>query len=270
MQAAEASRQIKKKITIQQESLRFGKTLELASKALKPHGASSSQSGPITASSHTASSSQQQQQQQRSSPSSVADDSASIISFAMPMSTSTPKMPSQPPTSKSESSATSPSMNYPVMSLIKAVSQRSDQPDQGHGQGHGYRGQSSSSEPAVLPVTVSETSSHKSQSDKHSRSGGKTEKPMSVDLTVQKKCARDAFFSSLSSPPTPTTTSSPIGSGPMLSVDSPTEGATRISPSGTSSGRSIPTLVRSMAITKPSFEMSTAVSASYPQIATQG
>lgn len=265
-QAAETARMIKKKITTQQESLRFGKSIELATKALKPHGAPSSScsGGPSSMGCHPASSGQPMM----SSPSSTASDTSSVISFAMPMSTSTPKSASQPPTSsRQESSATSPSMSYPVMSLIRHVDPKSEK-SQGHN-GHrddrhvkvldtrGYRYDSGQghSEPAILPVTSSETSSSQKKGDKTS------EKPKSVDLNSQKSAARAAFFSSLTSPSTPTTSSSPISTGgTTLTIDSPTEGSTKISPaSGTSPMRGIPTLVRSSAVTMPCTSISTAV-----------
>ncbi|XP_052798223.1 coiled-coil domain-containing protein CG32809-like isoform X3 [Mya arenaria] len=242
IQAAEAKRQIKKKITTQQESLRFGKSLELASKALKPHGAASSHSGAETRagsqSGHTGS----------SSPSPY--DASSIISFAMPMSTSTPKSGNQHPTSKTESSATSPSMTYPVMSLIETVTPKSDH------RGQGQRDQTS--EPAILTVTSSEVSSQKRPTEGQSSCEKiDNDEPKSVDLISQKTAARAAFFSSLSSPPTPTTCTSPISTGTTLSIDSPTEGVAKIPSSGTTSARGIPTLVRSMAVSQPSYEIST-------------
>lgn len=185
LQAAEAARQIKKKITTKQESLRFGKSLELATKALKPSGAAptSQPGGTTTAVSYQSSN----DDMHSSSPSKSASDTSSVISFVMPMSTSTPKSASQPSTSKPESLATSPSMSYPVMSLIRAVSPRTEQSHskiQSHGEmkvkiheyksegedGKGREKASDSksgksvefrSEPAVLPVTSSETAVQK-------------------------------------------------------------------------------------------------------------
>lgn len=273
LQAAETARMIKKKIITQQESLRFGKSLEMASKALKPQGAapSSSYTGGTTSSgchqvplSHV----------MMSSPSSATHDTSSVISFAMPMSTSTPKSASQPPTSsKQESSATSPSMTYPVMSLIRHVDPKSEHSvghhghkDEHHARVHDPKGQGQRhemsghayGEPAVLPVTSSETSSGHRKSDR--KLGKEAEKPKSVDLNSQKSAARAAFFSSLTSPSTPTTTSSPISTGTTLLIESPTEGSAKISPAaGTSPLRGIPTLVRSLAVTMPCSSMSTAV-----------
>ncbi|WAQ95092.1 CCDCX-like protein [Mya arenaria] len=216
--------------------------IQLASKALKPHGAASSHSGAETRagsqSGHTGS----------SSPSPY--DASSIISFAMPMSTSTPKSGNQHPTSKTESSATSPSMTYPVMSLIETVTPKSDH------RGQGQRDQTS--EPAILTVTSSEVSSQKRPTEGQSSCEKiDNDEPKSVDLISQKTAARAAFFSSLSSPPTPTTCTSPISTGTTLSIDSPTEGVAKIPSSGTTSARGIPTLVRSMAVSQPSYEIST-------------
>lgn len=258
MQAAETARQIKKKITTQQESLRFGKSLELASKALKPYGAvPASQPGEITtAVSHSPSN----------------GDDTSVISFAMPMSTSTPKGAGQPSTSKSESSATSPSMAYPVMSLIRAVSSKDGQTSgKTKGQdedkvvkGYQYKSGKSvdfKSEPAVLPVTSSETAGQKKGGKRLEKSSAG--KLKTTDFSSQKSAARAAFFSSLSSPPTPTTVSTPVTTVSSLSTDSPTEVYSKISPgSSVSPVRSTPTLVRSSAVTMPTSSMSTSVSQS--------
>ena len=265
---------IKKKIITQQESLRFGKSLELATKALKPQGAAppSSSSGTTSSGCHPPSSSQCM----TSSPS-AADDTSSMISFAMPMSTSTPKSASQLPTSyKKESSATSPSMSYPVMSLIRHVDPKSEQHygQQGHQgrrddhrvKGHdpkvqGQRYESSTQsqgEPAVLPVTSSETNSSQRKTDRKLTKD--LEKPRTVEISTQKSAARAAFFSSLTSPSTPTTSSSPITTGTSLTIDSPTESSAKISPaSGASPMRGIPTLVRSSAVSMPCSSVSTAV-----------
>ncbi|XP_052248269.1 uncharacterized protein LOC127856225 isoform X3 [Dreissena polymorpha] len=265
IQAAENARMIKKKITTQQESLRFGKSLELATKALKPHGAPSSQPVGTTVSSCQLLST------------ATMGDTSSIISFVMPMSTSTPKSASQQATSKPESSATSPSIAYPVMSLIKTVSSGSEQMsardflyhDDPHAKVHERReqrldGRSSkglSSDPAVLPVTSTETTTHKRQIGRKGERAEK-ERAKQIDLTTQKTAARAAFFSSLSSPPTPTTSTSPITTGGSLSVDSPTEYGKGSSATGPQS-KSVPSTVQtsksafsSSAVTQPHYGVS--------------
>ncbi|KAL4222674.1 Actin interacting protein 3 [Mactra antiquata] len=257
IQAAETARQIKKKITTQQESLRFGKSLELASKALKPHGAlPTSQTGEVTtAVSHSPSN----------------GDDTSVISFAMPMSTSTPKGVGQPSTSKSESSATSPSMAYPVMSLMKAAGTEQDsgksdrQSERKVVKGYQYKTGKNvdfKSEPAVLTVSSSETSSQRKSGKRLEKSSAG--KAKTQDFSSQKSAARAAFFSSLSSPLTPTTVSTPVTTMSSLSTDSPTEVSSRISPGSTvASVHSTPALVRSMAVTMPTSSVSTSVSPSY-------
>ncbi|XP_053373818.1 SRC kinase signaling inhibitor 1-like isoform X4 [Mercenaria mercenaria] len=290
IEAAEAARQIKKKITTQQESLRFGKSLELASKALKPYGAAptSQPGGSSTAVSHQASNGDAHS----SSPSQSVADTSSVISFVMPISTSTPKSASQQSTSNTETSATSPSMSYPVMSLIRAVSPRTEQ-SQSKGQGggdmrkvkvHEYKGQDEEgrkkekgsdgrsgrsvdfrSEPAVLPVSSCETAAQKRSGKKSEKSSAvkSSEKPKTTEINNQKSAARAAFFSSLSSPQTPTTATTPTSSV-SLSIDSPTEVYSKISPGvNVSPIKSIPSLVRSSAVTMPSASLSASVSQSH-------
>ncbi|XP_060552651.1 sickle tail protein-like isoform X4 [Ruditapes philippinarum] len=286
IQAAETARQIKKKITTQQESLRFGKSLELASKALKPYGAAptSQPGGPTTAASHQASTGDVYS----SSPSELGTDTSSVISFVMPMSTSTPKSASQQSTSDKETSATSPSMSYPVMSLVRSVSpvkQQSQskgqtdtkkvyeykgQREEGRRKEKGLDGKSGknvdfSAEPAVLPVTSSETAAHK-KSEKAPSADKSPDKPKTTEINNQKSAARAAFFSSLASPHTPTTASTPT-STVSLSIESPTEVYSKISPGvNVSPIKGIPSLVRSSAVTMPSSSLSASVSQSHASV----
>lgn len=244
---------------------------------MKPYGAAptSQSGGTTTAVSHGTS----YGDAFASSP--TPSDTSSVISFAMPISTSTPKSAIQQPTSKPESSATSPSMSYPVMSLIRAVSPRTEQPQSKHqgnddvkkvkvyeykDQGDPAKGQDKRSggrsgrivdfrsEPAVLPVTSSETADQKKGEEK-------TDKSNATDVNKHKCAAREAFFSSLSSPTTVTT---PTTSVTTLTIDSPTEVYSKISAGvNVSPVRGIPSLVRSSAVTMPSSSFSASVAQSH-------
>ena len=182
----------------------------------------------------------------------------------MPVSTSTPKSASQQPTSHtSDSSSRSPSIAYPVMSLIKTV-QGDVQKDKGLKDSDGVssgkpsRNVEFKTEPAILPLSSSESVGLKS-----SKTGDKvivTSSAESPSLSEQKSAARAAFFSSLSSPVTPTTSTTPLVSTSLPSTDSPTEMYSKVSANvSVSPVRGIPSLVRSTAVTMPSSLMSTAV-----------
>lgn len=266
--------------------------MELATKALKPSGAApTSQPGGTT----TAVSYQSSNDVYSSSPSKSATDTSSVISFVMPMSTSTPKSACQPPTSKPESLATSPSMSYPVMSLIRAVSPRTEQSQskmQSHGEMkvkvHEYKSEGEDdkgrektsdsksgksvefrSEPAVLPVTSSETAAQKKGAKKSEKSYA--DKPNTTEINNQKSAARAAFFSSLTSPQTPTTVTTPTTSVSSLSTDSPTEVYSKISPGvNVSPIKGIPSLVHSTAVSMPSSSLSaSAIQSHVPSSATK-
>ena len=179
--------------------------MEIASKALKSSGAASAGAGDSgTAGVH---SSLSRVAVTTSSPRQQSDTS-SVISFINPMSTSTPKnlqqATSQLITSK-DSSQTSPSMSYPVMSLIRTVSPRAE-PSKGQSSSvhldssdktiSGYRSVEFKSEPAVLPISSStQTSKHKSSS-----SSAKSEKSdKSADGSSQKSSKIDKSSKSTTS-----------------------------------------------------------------------
>ena len=179
--------------------------MEIASKALKSSGAASAGAGDSgTAGVH---SSLSRVAVTTSSPRQQSDTS-SVISFVNPMSTSTPKnlqqATSQPITSK-DSSQTSPSMSYPVMSLIRTISPRAE-PSKGQSSSvhldssdktiSGYRSVEFKSEPAVLPISSStQSSKHKSSS-----SSAKSEKSdKSADGSSQKSSKIDKSSKSTTS-----------------------------------------------------------------------
>ena len=190
------------------------------------------------------------------------------------MSTSTPKNVNQPtsqPVTSKDNAQTSPSMTYPIMSLIREASPRSE-PAKVSGSSTlldssdktitGHKSVDFRSEPAILPISSS------SHSSKHKMgSSSKSEKSLrtATDISSQKSAARAAFFSSLSSPTTPTTTTSstsPLSVG-MPNTDSPTDAKSKTS-SGTavSPFRGIPSLVRSSAVSMPYSSVATSVTRS--------
>ena len=245
--------------------------MEIATKALKPSGSGApSSEDAVTAGIHTSS---VRIITTTSSPRQHSDTS-SVISFVNPMSTSTPKNVNQPtsqPVTSKDNAQTSPSMTYPIMSLIREASPRNE-PTKVSGSSTlldssdktitGHKSVDFKSEPAILPISsTSHSSKHKTGSSSKSEKSLRT----ATDISSQKSAARAAFFSSLSSPTTPTTTTSstsPLSVG-MPNTDSPTDAKSKTS-SGTavSPFRGIPSLVRSSAVSMPYSSVATSVTRS--------
>ena len=157
-------------------------------------------------------------------------------------------------------------MSYPVMSLIQTVSPKSESVkgpsssallDSRDKTITGHKSVEFKSEPAILPVTSSQSSKQKTGSDSKSE---KLDKPY-TDISSQKSAARAAFFSSLSSPTTPTTSTPPFLSS-VPTTESPTEIKSKASGSSVSPFRGIPSLVRSSAVSMPYSSVATSVSRS--------
>ncbi|KAK3603670.1 hypothetical protein CHS0354_017390 [Potamilus streckersoni] len=238
LEAADASRQRKKKITTQKDALRFGKSLEMASKALKP--ATSTATSTHTSTRMITSSPNQSSQgiKVTSSAEVVTSESSSIISFSNPISTSTPKATPQAfslPISSSSltsPSSVSPSKPYPIVSLIRAVSPRRDIKTSSLPLTENVERMSSSVKPCVSKE-ISDSSS-KSQtctseaklSLQTTSTNGTSESSREISeetnnsaqgLITKKNMARAAFFSSLSSSH-PSSTSSKTARDALMSV----------------------------------------------------
>ena len=175
------------------------------------------------------------------------------------MSTSTPKNVHQPtsqPTTSKDTSQTSPSMSYPVMSLIKTVSPRGE-PSKGPSSStildssdktiSGYKSVEFKSEPAILPVTTSSQSSRQKSSssarseklDKSSSvttsqkgsSGGKSEiSDKSSSGTTAQKSSTSGKSEKDKSPSEVSTQKSAARAAFFSSLSSPTSPTTTTSP----------------------------------------